>query len=117
MYRRRFMSMQYKVPSLMALMLTVSSTAAFAGQKESTITTHDFKPTIISTAIFDMPKSSVGNVKAGITKGMEGQVCGTDKNKQNWDSLQVENELQLKKKLAKAMMKNDATNKISSRCC
>ena len=65
------MSKQYKVPSLMALMLTVSSTAAFAGQKESTITTHDFKPNIISTAIFELPKSSAGNVKAGITKGME----------------------------------------------
>lgn len=108
------MSMQYKVPSLMALMLTVSSTAAFAGQKESNKTTHDFKPNIISTAIFDMPKSSAVNVKAGNTKGMEGQVCGTDQNKQNWDTLQVENQLQLKKKLAKAMMKMTPQTKAVS---
>ncbi|MCJ8318013.1 MAG: PKD domain-containing protein [Colwellia sp.] len=99
------MSMQYKVPSLMALMLTVSSTAALAGQKDTNITTHDFVPSKISKSFFDMPKSSAAIFKANSAQSMEGQVCGTDKNEQDWDALQVKNQLQLKKKLAKAMMK------------
>jgi len=98
------MSIQYKVPSLMALMLTVSSSAALAGQKDSTVAPHDFAPSKISKSFFDMPKSSTGKTKMSGSDKNEGQVCGTDKNKQDWDALQVENQLQLKKKLAKAMM-------------
>ncbi|TPH15591.1 PKD domain-containing protein [Litorilituus lipolyticus] len=78
------MPLQHKVPSLMALMLTVSSTAALAG---------DIHP------IFKNKEASVSDL------ANKQQVCGTDKNKQDWDALQIENQLQLKKKLSKSMLK------------
>lgn len=82
--RREFMPLQHKVPSLMALMLTVSSTAALAG---------NIHP------IFKNKEASISTI------ANKKQVCGTDKNKQDWDALQIENQLQLKKKLTKSMLK------------
>jgi len=82
------MSLQYKVPSLMALMLTVSSTAALAGQ---------------------LPTFATKNNNALSPQLSESQVCGTDKNKQDWNALQQENKLQsalkLKKSLTQSMLK------------
>lgn len=78
------MSLQYKIPSLMALMLTASSTAALAGQ---------------------LPTSTINNKTITSLPNMESQVCGTDQNKQDWNALQVDNQLQLKQKLTTSMMK------------
>ena len=82
------MSLQYKAHSLMALMLTASSTAALAGQ---------------------LPTSTVNNNISPNTQLSESQVCGTDKNKQDWQALQQENQLQsqlkLKQKLTSSMLK------------
>lgn len=78
------MSLQYRVPSLLALMLTVSSTAALAGK---------------------LPTSTFQNNSLASALANESQVCGTDKNKQDWHALQQEQQLQLKKKLTQSMLK------------
>jgi len=82
------MSLQYKVSSLLALMFTVSSTAALAGK---------------------LPTSIFQNKILASTQASESHVCGTDKNKQDWHALQQENQLQselkLKKSLTQSMMK------------
>ena len=74
------MSCLNKIPSLMALLLAVTTTATLAGQKETTF-------------------NSIQLANAA------SQVCGTDENKQNWGDLQQENKLQLQQKQAKNMFK------------
>jgi len=78
------MSLQYRVPSLLALMFTVSSTAALAGK---------------------LPTSTLQSTLSVNTQTSESHVCGTDDNKQDWQALQQEQQLQLKKKLTQSMMK------------
>ncbi len=82
-----FMPLQYRVPSLLALMLTASSTAALAGQLPTTV------------------QNKIQNKVSTSAQISESQVCGTDKNKQDWHALQKEQELQLKKKLTQSMQK------------
>ena len=81
------MFLQYKVPSLTALMFTVSSTAALAGQ---------------------LPSSVVENKVSLSAQISDTHVCGTDKNKQDWHAIQQDNQLQLKQKLTQSMMKMSA---------
>ena len=81
------MFLQYKVPSLTALMFTVSSTAALAGQ---------------------LPSSVVENKVSLSAQISDTHVCGTDKNKQDWHAIQKDNQLQLKQKLTQSMMKMSA---------
>lgn len=73
--------------SLMALMLTASSTAVLAGKLPSSTTINPLTINPLSDA---------------------SQVCGTDENKQDWNALQKENQLQLKKRLTQSMRKMTA---------
>lgn len=68
------MSPLNKRPPLMALLLTVSTTATLAGQQET----------------------SFNSIQLANTAG---QICGTDEHKKNWDYLQQENQLQLQQLL------------------
>lgn len=71
----------------MALMFTVSSTAALAGQ---------------------LPSSVIESKVSLSAQISDTHVCGTDKNKQDWHAIQQDNQLQLKQKLTQSMMKMSA---------
>ena len=99
------MSLQHRAPSLMALLLAVSSTAAIAGQKQIIEQTHEYNP--IKTSKTEVAK--VVDLHSDVNHNAANHVCGTDKNKQNWDALQAENQIQLKQKLIKSMRTMSST--------